>query len=265
MVIVQTNNLTAALGASNIALYAGVYTPLKQITVFNTWIGAVVGAIPPLMGWAAASGQLDPGAWILAATLYFWQIPHFLSLAWVCKDDYMRAGYEMLSKYDQQGKRLASISLRNCYYMFPLGILSALSGVTTAAFGYEAGILSVLLALSTSVFYSKPSKKLGRATFRASLVFLPVFMAMMLFHRLPNHQDITWSDIRERVFGNFVRAVTDECPTRSAGSVNHLEVFQSAPFPFVTVPLDSPADGNVWEDLDEAILQEELLREKKKR
>jgi protoheme IX farnesyltransferase len=70
----QANPLTAALGAANIFLYAGVYTPLKQISVANTWVGAVVGAIPPLMGWAAAAGQLEPAAGVLAAALFFWQV-----------------------------------------------------------------------------------------------------------------------------------------------------------------------------------------------
>lgn len=84
----QTNLTTAALGAANIALYAGVYTPLKQISIANTWVGAIVGAVPPLMGWAAATGGLDAGAAILGAGLYFWQMPHFMALAWMCKADY---------------------------------------------------------------------------------------------------------------------------------------------------------------------------------
>jgi protoheme IX farnesyltransferase len=72
--LLQTNPLTTGLGAANIVLYAGVYTPLKQLSIANTWVGAVVGAIPPLMGWAAAAGQLEPGAWVLAAALFSWQV-----------------------------------------------------------------------------------------------------------------------------------------------------------------------------------------------
>ncbi|CAI5522896.1 unnamed protein product [Closterium sp. Naga37s-1] len=88
----QTNSMTAGLGAANIALYAGVYTPLKQLHIANTWVGAVVGAIPPLMGWAAASGGLDAGAAVLAGALYLWQMPHFLALAWLCRKDYAAGG-----------------------------------------------------------------------------------------------------------------------------------------------------------------------------
>ena len=87
--------MTAALGASNILLYAGVYTPLKQISVVNTWVGALVGAIPPLMGWAAASGSLEAGSTVLAVALFSWQMPHFMALAWLCKDDYMRGGFKV--------------------------------------------------------------------------------------------------------------------------------------------------------------------------
>jgi protoheme IX farnesyltransferase len=77
--------MAAALGAGNIFLYAGVYTPLKVLSVANTWVGALVGAVPPLMGWAAAAGELDVGAAVLAAGLFFWQMPHFMALAWLCR------------------------------------------------------------------------------------------------------------------------------------------------------------------------------------
>ena len=88
----QANPTTAALGAANIALYAAVYTPLKQISVVNTWVGAVVGAIPPLMGWAAAAGKLEPGAGVLSGLLYFWQMPHFMALAYLYRTDYAAGG-----------------------------------------------------------------------------------------------------------------------------------------------------------------------------
>ena len=86
----KTNDLTARLGACNIGLYALCYTPLKQVHWLNTWVGAVVGAVPPLMGWAAARDALEPQAMVLAAALYFWQMPHFMALAWMARDDYVR-------------------------------------------------------------------------------------------------------------------------------------------------------------------------------
>ena len=135
----KTNNTAAALGAANIFLYAAVYTPLKQISVVNTWIGAVVGAVPPLMGWAAASGGLDVGAIILASGVYFWQLPHFMALAWMCRADYLAGGYRMLSLIDPTGKRTAACALRNCFYLLPLGALATWLGVTTPYFAYESG------------------------------------------------------------------------------------------------------------------------------
>lgn len=143
----KTNSTTAALGAANIALYAAVYTPLKQISVANTWIGAVVGAVPPLMGWAAAAGELDIGAALLAAGLYFWQMPHFMALAWLCRADYVAGGYKMLSLVDPTGKRTAACALRNCAYLFPLGALAAWLGVTTPYFAYESGLCHVCFEL----------------------------------------------------------------------------------------------------------------------
>jgi heme o synthase len=134
----HANGTTAALGAANLALYAGVYTPLKQLSVVNTWVGAVVGAVPPLMGWAAAAGGLDIGAFLLAAGLYFWQMPHFMALAWLCREDYAAGGYRMLSAIDPTGRRTAACALRNCAYLLPLGMAAAWLGVTTPYFAYES-------------------------------------------------------------------------------------------------------------------------------
>ena len=182
----KTNGLTASLGAANIALYAGVYTPLKQISVINTWVGAVVGAVPPLMGWAAASGGLDVGAAILAAGLYFWQMPHFMALAWLCRADYAAGGYRMLSLIDPSGKRVAACALRNCAYLLPLGALATYLGVTTPYFAYESAFITGGMLLTAAKFYSAPSQGNARLLFRASLLHLPIFMIAFLLHRRPN-------------------------------------------------------------------------------
>lgn len=94
------NGLTAALGVSNLLLYTMVYTPSKRFSIINTWIGAVVGAVPPMMGWAACAGEIGAGAWILAGLLYAWQFPHFNALSWNLRPDYSRAGYRMMSVTD---------------------------------------------------------------------------------------------------------------------------------------------------------------------
>ena len=89
----MVNPLTAILGASNIVLYTCIYTPMKRVSIINTWIGSVVGAIPPMMGWTACTNSLDIGAWLLGSILYAWQFPHFNSLAWNMRSDYVKAGY----------------------------------------------------------------------------------------------------------------------------------------------------------------------------
>ncbi|CAI7845011.1 unnamed protein product, partial [Closterium sp. NIES-53] len=185
----QTNSMTAGLGAANIVLYAGVYTPLKQLHIANTWVGAVVGAIPPLMGWAAASGGLDAGAAVLAGALYLWQMPHFLALAWLCRKDYAAGGYRMLSLADPTGRRTAAAALRNCCYMLPLGLAAVSLGCTTAPFLWENVLLTGAFTAAAVPFYRNPSSASARQLFRASLLFLPALMAAMLLHRLP-HQPL---------------------------------------------------------------------------
>lgn len=182
----KVNTTTAILGGGNIALYAGVYTPLKQISIVNTWIGAVVGAIPPLMGWAGAHGELDSGAFLLAAGLYFWQMPHFMSLAWLCRKDYAAGGYRMLSLVDPTGKRTAACALRNCMYLLPLGALSTWLGITSPYFAYESAFISAGMLLTAANFHAKPSNTNARILFRASLLHLPIFMISFLLHRIPN-------------------------------------------------------------------------------
>nr|KJB37756.1 hypothetical protein B456_006G218900 [Gossypium raimondii] len=120
----KANMLAAGLAASNLVLYAFVYTPLKQVHPVNTWVGAVVGAIPPLLGWAAASGQISLNGLILPAALYFWQIPHFMALAYLCRDDYAAGGYRMFSLADASGRRTAAVAFRNCLYLIPLGFIA---------------------------------------------------------------------------------------------------------------------------------------------
>ena len=103
----MVNHLTAVLGAVSLVSYIFIYTPLKRLTWWNTAVGAIPGALPPLMGWAAARGQLDPGGWALFTILAFWQMPHFFASAWMYKDEYAKAGFKMLPLVDPDGGRTA--------------------------------------------------------------------------------------------------------------------------------------------------------------
>ncbi|KAK9810964.1 hypothetical protein WJX73_001369 [Symbiochloris irregularis] len=181
----QGNALAASLGAANIALYAGVYTPLKMVHPINTWVGAVVGAIPPLIGWAAAQGQLDIGAGLYAGLLYFWQLPHFLALAWLCRADYARGGFQMLSTLDPSGRRTGACMLRNALYLLPIGPAAFALGIAGPTFAAGASIATGVLAASAAAFARTPSPAAARVVFRGSLVYLPVVMVLGLLDRVP--------------------------------------------------------------------------------
>ncbi|XBI07353.1 hypothetical protein VPH35_135272 [Triticum aestivum] len=184
----KANGLAAGLAASNLILYAFVYTPLKQIHPVNTWVGAVVGAIPPLLGWAAAASEVSLNSMILPAALYYWQLPHFMALAYLCRDDYLAGGYRMLSFADPTGKRTAWVSLRNCLYMLPLGLFAYNWGLTSEWFSFEATLLTTGLAIGALSFVLHPTQKSARRMFHGSLLYLPALMAGLILHRLPNEQ-----------------------------------------------------------------------------
>lgn len=237
----QTNNLTAGLGAANIALYAAVYTPLKVISISNTWVGAIVGAIPPLMGWTAATGQVDPGALVLSATLYLWQMPHFMALAWMCREDYARGGYSMLSRFDPTGRRTAACALRNCIYLLPIGMMAAGLGVTTNAFAYESAFITGAMTVTAAAFYSSPTNAAARTLFRASLLHLPLFMAALLLHRVPHTQDTAaqWKVSLANPSRMFAASPALSKPERSYAAQGALRTVCVAPFPFLPVPTES--------------------------
>lgn len=184
----KANMMAASLAVSNLVLYAFVYTPLKQMHPINTWVGAVVGAIPPLLGWAAAAGDVSLNAMILPAALYFWQIPHFMALAYLCRKDYADGGFRMFSLTDASGKRTAMVALRNCLYLLPLGYLAYDRGIASGWFCLESTILALAISGTALSFYLNRTSGSARKMFRASLLYLPVFMAGLLFHRLPSSQ-----------------------------------------------------------------------------
>lgn len=183
----QANMLAAGLAASNLFLYAFVYTPLKQIHPVNTWVGAVVGAIPPLLGWVAASGQVSLNGMVLPAALYFWQIPHFMALAYLCRSDYAAGGFRMFSLADASGGRTALVALRNCLYLIPLGYLAYDWGITSGWFCLESTLLALAITGTALSFYLNRTTKNARRMFHASLLYLPVFMSGLLLHRIPDN------------------------------------------------------------------------------
>src|SRR5437762_13015025 len=125
------NALSAALTAITIVIYIFAYTPLKRTSTANTAVGAIPGAIPPMIGWAAARGDIGPGAWSLFIIVFLWQMPHFFAIAWMCREDYLRAGFRMISIDDSSGERSASQSVFFCILLLVLAGLPAFIGVAS--------------------------------------------------------------------------------------------------------------------------------------
>lgn len=191
----------AALGLGNIALYAGPYTSLKQITIANTWVGAIVGAIPPLMGYAGArhrerqagdggsgEGLVSARALWLPSILYLWQMPHFMALAHLGKGDYTRAGYRMLAQVDPTGRRVAGVALRNAIALIPMGFIAERVHLTSSAFSWECAGISGLVAALTTAFFRSPSPAGAKRVFKAGLLQLPALMGLACFHRVPHER-----------------------------------------------------------------------------
>lgn len=184
------NPLTAGLGVLNYFLYAYVYTPIKRIHISNTWVGAVVGAIPPMMGWAACTGSLDAGAFLLGAILYSWQFPHFNGLSWKLRSDYSRAGYCMSAvTHPQLCKRVA---LRHAFAMIPLCTLFPVLGITSWTFPIVSLPINTVFTYYGWRFYKDDDSKSGKAArklFFCSLIQLPFVMFVMICCRRNDSHD----------------------------------------------------------------------------
>ncbi|KAG0265497.1 Protoheme IX farnesyltransferase, mitochondrial [Actinomortierella ambigua] len=178
------NPLTAALGLSNLVLYAGVYTPMKRMTIANTWVGAIVGGIPPMMGWAAATGSLEPGAWVLGALLYAWQFPHFNALAWNLRADYSKAGYRMMSVTDPALN--ARVSLRYSLALVPVVTLAPYLDMTSWWLAVDGNVVNAVMIASAYKFWRQKDDKSARQLFFGSLIYLPIIMALFMFHKKRN-------------------------------------------------------------------------------
>lgn len=176
------NPLTALLGFANIFLYAAVYTPLKRISIVNTWVGSVVGAIPPLMGWAACTGTLnDPGAFVLAGILYAWQFAHFNALSWGLKGDYSRAGYKMMSvTHPELCKRVA---LRYSVALIPICFMAPVCNLTTWSFALDSLPVNLWMVYLAWRFQRESDFRSSRKLFQYTLFHLPLLMGLILISK----------------------------------------------------------------------------------
>ena len=153
------NNITAILAILTVILYLFVYTPLKKITWLNTSIGAIPGALPPVGGWTAASGQLDPESWILFGILYFWQHPHFYALALMYQDDYQKAGYHMLPVLEKESQRTNRQIIWHSLLLIPVSLVLHFIGMLGIFYFYGALLLGMAYFLSGFVLVKNYSLK----------------------------------------------------------------------------------------------------------
>ena len=178
----RVNGLTALLGAATLGSYLGIYTPMKRYSTFNTVVGAVPGAIPPMMGFAAATGAISPQALALFGILFFWQMPHFLAIAVLYKRDYQLGGFKMLPCVDEAltARQMVVYSLG----LLPVSLLPVPLGMAGAAY-FTAAVLLGLAFLSFAVSCAATRDRSdARKLFFASIIYLPVLLAVMMIDKI---------------------------------------------------------------------------------
>lgn len=179
----KVNALTAVLGALTLILYAAVYTPMKRWSSLNTLVGAVPGALPPLMGWTAAQGALGLGGLVLAAILFFWQMPHFLALAWMYKSDYAQGGFKMLSVTDPTGEALFRHAVVQTLILILVSLFPYFFGLAGGWYLASAGIAGGYFLLAAVSLTRRRTREAARTLFFVSLAYLPVVLLVLAFDR----------------------------------------------------------------------------------
>ena len=183
VLLATINGLTALLGLAALASYVLAYTPLKRITSLCTVVGAIPGALPPVMGWAAARGGVDAGAWALFAVLFLWQLPHFLAIGWIYREDYARGGFPMLTVVDGDGRSTARQMMLYSAALIPVTL--AAGALASAGTGYLTGALALGLVFfgASTRFAWKRSVAAARSLFLVSILYLPALLGLLVFDR----------------------------------------------------------------------------------
>lgn len=177
---IATNVLAAALAATTIVVYIFAYTPMKRISSTNTLVGAIPGALPPMVGWAAARGSVEWPAWSLFAILFCWQMPHFFAIAWMYRDDYARAGFRMLSNSDADGARSGRQSVLFALLLILASCLPAWLGLTSRMFLPAEALLGICFAAMALRFGRRRGAREARQLFVASIVYLPLLLLILV-------------------------------------------------------------------------------------
>ena len=180
MLAVGANYLAAGVAAITLLSYTLVYTPLKSRTPLATLVGGIPGGLPPMIGWAAAAGTLSVQAWVLFAIVFLWQMPHFLAIGWLCREDYAKAGLPLLPVVEPEGRSTASLAVLYGSVLVPMSLAPTLVGLAGRV--YFAGVLILGLAfLALAIqFARRRTKEAARRLFVGSIAYLPLLWALML-------------------------------------------------------------------------------------
>jgi len=177
------NLLSAVVAFVTMASYAAVYTPLKRYSSFATVVGAIPGALPPVIGWAAALDELSQGAWVLFGILFLWQLPHFLAIAWIYREDYARAGFPMLPVIDADGRSTGRQAVVYALALLPLSLAPTLVGMAGPIYFGGALLLSLAFVALSIRFGISRSVPDARRLFFGSIIYLPLLWMLMIANR----------------------------------------------------------------------------------
>ena len=185
MLWLGANAVAMAIALATLLIYALIYTPLKRRTSLATVVGAVPGALPPLIGWTAAGGSLiSPAAWALFAIMFVWQLPHFLAIAWMYRDDYARAGLPMLPVVDRQGQLTGLQAMLWSATLIPISQLPFFGGLASGTYAIGALMLGIGLFALAATFARRRTDANARALFYGSLLYLPLLWVLMTAAKL---------------------------------------------------------------------------------
>lgn len=178
---VMVNPWAAYLTAATVAIYVFVYTPMKRMSSMNTLVGAIPGAIPPMIGWVGGDGGImDPEAWFLFGILFFWQLPHFVAINWLCRQEYEDAGYKMWSNGDFSGKRSGVLCAVFALVLAVFSLLPGIWGFTSVLWLVGGPLFGLGIMASSLRFFSDGERKSCRQLFFSTLIYLPAALTLLL-------------------------------------------------------------------------------------
>lgn len=177
---VQVGNMAAYLTAGTIAIYVFIYTPLKRVSSINTLVGAVPGAIPPMIGWVGAGGHIGWEAWFLFALLFFWQLPHFVAINWLCREEYESVGYKMWSNGDVSGRKSGLIAAFYSLCLAAISLIPSLCDFTNVLWTIGGPLMALIMMALAFKFSADGQRSSARRLFLFTLLYLPLSLLLLV-------------------------------------------------------------------------------------